>query len=286
MLLNQHPDVFLATPRETCFFYDDVLYSGGSTSYERNFFGEWDGQKAVGEKTPAYLFYEKTPARINDTLGDGVKLIVTLRSPAKRAHSHFRHNYQQLWEQLSFEDALKKEPKRISKNEQARAMYGYLERGKYAGQLKRYMDLFPKENIKTLIFEEDIIGNQEQLASDLFDYLEIARDVPLELPVSAGRPNIPEMEIIGYLETECEINNNMVLLPPGTIVIRFPSGKTQCIKSPSIQLRNYAECFQASVSNINRLSREAELEINTTHFKDDIEALSQLIDRDLSAWLQ
>jgi predicted acyl esterase len=99
LLLNQHPDVFLATPRETCFFYDDVLYGGGITSYERNFFREWNGQKAVGEKAPA---------RIKDSLGDKVKLIVTLRSPAKRAHSHFRHNYQQLWEEFSFEDALQK----------------------------------------------------------------------------------------------------------------------------------------------------------------------------------
>jgi hypothetical protein len=44
-------------------------------------------------------------------------------------------------------------------------MYGYLERGKYTNQLNRYIDLFPKENIKILIFEEDIIGNQKHLAS-------------------------------------------------------------------------------------------------------------------------
>ncbi len=181
LLLNQHPDVFLATPRETRFFCDDTLYDGGVISYERIFFHGWDGQKAVGEKTPAYLFFEKTAGRIRETLGTDVKLIVTLRSPAQRAHSHFRHNYQQLWESLSFEEALRKEPERTAKGELARATYGYLERGRYVDQLRRYTDLFPKENVLVLIFEEDIVGNQEQLASKLFTFLELDENVPLSL---------------------------------------------------------------------------------------------------------
>lgn len=285
LLLNQHPDAFLATPRETRFFYDDLLYAGGAITYERSFFHGWDGQKAVGEKTPEYLFFEKVPGRIRDTLGTDIKLIVTIRSPAQRAHSHFRHNYQQLWECLSFEDALRKEPERIAVGELDRALYGYLERGKYAQQIKRYLDVFPRENFLYLLFEEDIVGNQELLASKLLNFLEIDDDVPLSLPVSAGRPSIPSVEIVEDSELECEIDGAVLTVPRGSVVIRLPGGKIRCIRKPSSQLVDYARAFQINVPRDERLSRERELEINSVHFKDDIAKVSELVDKDLSSWL-
>lgn len=285
LLLNQHPDVFLATPRETRFFYDDLLYSSGANSYERNFFHAWEGQKAVGEKTPAYLFFEKTPGRIRDTLGADVKLIVALRSPAQRAHSHFRHNYQQFWESLGFDEALEREPERTAEGELARSTYGYLARGRYVEQLKRYYDIFPRENILVLIFEKDIVGNQEQLMSTLFRFLGVDDDIPMALPVSAGRPNIPEIEIVQNSELEYATKGETFFAPQGSLLLRLPGGVTRCIRNPSPQFLDYARDFCANAPKEERLSRETELEINLAYFKDEISSLSDLIDCDLSSWI-
>src|SRR5574337_1635352 len=107
--LDRHPDIFMSPARETKFFLLDHLYSQGVTAYEKDFFSDWNGQKAVGEKTPEYLCDPLIPQRIDATLGKSIKFIVTFRSPAQRAYSHYRHNFQQLWENLSFPEAIAQE---------------------------------------------------------------------------------------------------------------------------------------------------------------------------------
>ena len=82
----------MAPARETGFFYNDAIFNNGLALYETAFFKEWNGQTAVGEKTPEYLPFPGTANRIRETLGPETRLIVVLRNPAQRAHSGWRHN--------------------------------------------------------------------------------------------------------------------------------------------------------------------------------------------------
>ena len=74
-------------------------------------------------------------------------------------------------------------------------MYGYLDRGRYLAQVERYLDLFPRENVKILIFEEDVANEQDETARSLFRFLGVDDRVPLKTPVSAGRPPLPSVEL-------------------------------------------------------------------------------------------
>lgn len=200
-ILNQHPDIYLSdSPRETKFFTQEQLYARGPAYYELAHFVHWNGQKAVGEKTPEYLFLNKVPQRIKETLGLNIKFIVCLRSPAQRAYSHFRHNYQGICEHLGFEQAIKEEPERINLSESHLSLYGYLARGYYYKQIKRYLDIFPKDNFLFLVFEKDILTNQTVSAQKIFNFLEVDENVVLDLPVSSGRPVVKHINYVKNYE--------------------------------------------------------------------------------------
>ena len=154
-LLNQlgkHPDIYMSPARETQFFLLDHLYSQGPVFYETHFFPGWDGQKAVGEKTPEYLYDPAIPQRIADTLGSGMRFVASFRSPAQRAFSHYRHNFQQFWEDLGFEEALAREQERSAAGRYQRMRYGYLDRGLYSHQVQRYLALFPRDAFLFLVY--------------------------------------------------------------------------------------------------------------------------------------
>ena len=83
-VLCTHPDIFMpkkkrANGREIHFFNNDKNFAKGIEWYEKQFEG-WNGEKAIGEKTPSYLCTPCVPERIHRFLPD-VKLIFILRHP-------------------------------------------------------------------------------------------------------------------------------------------------------------------------------------------------------------
>jgi hypothetical protein len=116
------------------------------------------------EATAAYVFYPHAPKRVRETL-PYAKLIVLLRNPVDRAHSQYQHEVSNGYENLSFEEAINREPERLwGEREKMLAdenydsfpyrHCSYLARGIYADQLQAWMELFPKEQMLILQSEE------------------------------------------------------------------------------------------------------------------------------------
>jgi hypothetical protein len=141
--LAQHPDVFVA-PRELRFFSDDENFRRGLGWYESQFAG-WSGQKAVGEKSPAYCLSPAAAERIAKTL-PGVRLIWTFRDPVDRAYSQYWHSVSKGKEGKRFERALELERRGGRK--------GYLERGQYHEQIERFLQYVPRELMLFLLAED------------------------------------------------------------------------------------------------------------------------------------
>ncbi len=148
--LREHPDISVSRPKEVHFF--DNNYEKGLSWYLEHF-PDSDESAAVGEATPDYLYDPDTPARIAETL-PGVRILLLLRDPVDRAHSHYWHNRSVGREDLPFEEALKAEPERLAKGRPSRARYSYLDRGRYTGQVERLMEHIPKERILVQTFDE------------------------------------------------------------------------------------------------------------------------------------
>jgi hypothetical protein len=321
-ILNQHPDIYLPdNPRETKFFTHERFYARGISYYELFHFANWNGQKAVGEKTPEYLFHKGVPERINKTLGADIKFIVSLRSPSQRAFSQFRHNYQGQCENLDFNQALYEEERRVSQSESHLALYGYLARGYYYEQIIRYLNVFPRERFLFLVFEKDILGNQEITAKKIFNLLEVEVNVDLQLPVRSGRPTI---SVIRYADKEFTINlhkkalnkditldkkifswfenkfknktentNDLTattfVVPEGCVVITRQTedefSQPVLVHKPSTQLIEFAKLNEKNKPESKSLSNTLEVELNKKYFREDILILEDLLNLDLGHWL-
>lgn len=287
-LLNQlgrHPDIYMAPARETQFFLFDHLYSLGKIAYEIGFFQGWNGQKAVGEKTPEYLYDPVVPQRISDTLGEDVRFIVTFRSPAQRAYSHYRHNFQQFWENLSFEAAIAAEKSRCSEDRYKMLRYSYLDRGYYARQLSRYLNIFPMRSFTFVVYEKEIIVEQAALLRRIFEFLDVDPDFALPAPVSAGRAQSMVPRFIEHPEL-LEIDDVQLKAEPGDLLLTRQMMKPRLIKKPSGELIAFARMVIKNMPLTKMLGREQELSMNRLYFRDDIYALEDMIQLDLKHWLE
>jgi Sulfotransferase domain len=117
-------------------------------------------RSTTGEGSPYYMFHPTAPYRIADTLPD-VKLIVMLRDPVARLISHYHHERSLGFEHLPLSEALKLENERLEGEEEriisdptynsySHQHHSYVARGRYAEQLERWFDVFPREQILIL----------------------------------------------------------------------------------------------------------------------------------------
>ena len=178
--LNQHPDIKMASRKEVHFFNKRSHYKQGQYWYRSFFPIKIFKKKSIsGEATPDYIFNPDVPKRIKKMMPH-IKLIVVLRNPIDRAYSHYHYMVRTKRENLSFEEAIKLEEERIRDEKERKIFdgdhyrrYSYLERGKYAEQLKNWMNFFPKECI-LIIKNEDLEKNLEMTLKKNFDFLDVS----------------------------------------------------------------------------------------------------------------
>jgi hypothetical protein len=169
-LLRQHPEIFLPKKKELHFFDNEINFQRGIETYFKNF--EKTNKLICGEITPSYMFFEKVPKRLSSFLGKDLKLIFILRNPVDRAISHYNFNKSRGFEDLSFEDAIEIESKRINVSEKYKRRYSYMSRGLYFSQINNFLKYYKKENIHVIIFE-DFLKNKINEMNNLFSFLNL-----------------------------------------------------------------------------------------------------------------
>lgn len=278
-ILVQHRDVFMPPNKETHWF---SKYYGTKERafYEATHFRAWRGQKAVGEATPEYMRVAKVPGRVKRDLGPGVKLIFCLRDPVKRAHSHYLQCVRILEEGESFPAALAMERKRLEANPYYGQRRAYVGGSLYATHIRHYLKFFPREQMSFLLFEEDLLEDRAGAIARLFDFLEVGPDRKVELEVADSSLKAPVIAVV--TETSAAANRRR-RLPPGTIIFRTGNpGANRVIPNPSPQARAF---FRKLARDMTRtLTPELEQALYRDHFAAEIDALEELIGRDLSRW--
>ncbi len=134
---------------------------GRGWSWFRAAFPLAGGRRAIaGEASPYYMFHPLAPQRIAAALPD-VRLIAVLRDPVERAWSHYQYERRRGYEDLPFEEALRREPERLAGEAErmvaepgytsfAHRHLSYLARGRYAEQLERIHALIPSSRVLVL----------------------------------------------------------------------------------------------------------------------------------------
>lgn len=137
-------------------------------SYQNLFRGA-NGAKAVGEASTSYLWDEKTPARIKAAV-PAAKIIIMLREPAARAHSHYLNDVREGIEKRPFLQALEEDYARPRKGWGISHLY--VELGLYAGQVRRYLASFSEKNVLVLFFEE-FSADTKSILRQVWDFLNL-----------------------------------------------------------------------------------------------------------------
>ena len=117
----------------------------------------------IGEASPSYLRDPQAAYLIHDA-NQNAKIIIILRDPVERAYSHYLMGRRLSNYNLTFKEIITMKISDI----QNKIIPGeaVLTGGFYAEQVKRYLDVFGKEQIKILIFEEfikDAKGTVEEI---------------------------------------------------------------------------------------------------------------------------
>ena len=138
----------------------------------------------AGEASPYYMYDPRVAERVRSVLPE-VRLIVQLRNPVDRAYSHYGERVNAGVEPLSFEEALAAEPGRLQGEDQRMLAdpyyysephdwYSYRDRGIYAPQLSRWLELFPAEQIH-IVRSEDLYADEQATVNQVVDFLGLPR---------------------------------------------------------------------------------------------------------------
>lgn len=204
--LNQHPQIKPALTKEVRFF--DKYYNKGINWY-RIFFPFKDLLKRkyiTGEATPRYLDHPHAPKRVKEVIPNA-KLIVLLRNPIDRAYSMYNMRLSRGRETHSFEESIKLEKERtkgefkkmeLDKNYYSSPYYhhSYLERGIYVDKLKRWMNVFPKEQF-LIVKSEEFFKNTSEIYDKVLKFLGLPshelQSYPVQGRVSKLKPMSPNL---------------------------------------------------------------------------------------------
>jgi hypothetical protein len=156
----------MSSSKEPAYFAQN--YFKGVEWYN-SFFADYNGEKAVGEATVEYMVNENSAKRIKNDLPNA-KFIFILRNPYERANSHYWHRIKKrnISKNLSFK-------KLISSGEDSFP----IRYGLYYTHLKRFLNVFPKEQIKILMLE-DLKRDRERVFKEIFKFLEVNPDVKID----------------------------------------------------------------------------------------------------------
>jgi hypothetical protein len=177
--LRRHPRITGPSWKEVSFF--DRHYLRGEAWYRGNFPNLLRTRgELVGEASPSYLLHPLAPARLA-ALVPSARLIVLVRNPVDRALSHYHHEVALGRERLGFEAALASEEERLEGEEQrlrtepgyfshAWWNYTYKTRGRYAEQLERWLEHFPRERL-LILPSEDLLDDPDQGYSRVLEFL-------------------------------------------------------------------------------------------------------------------
>lgn len=283
-LLLQHPDVCLPVGVKEPHFFDRD-FDRGLFHYERAYFGGHQGERAVGEITPTYMFLPEVAGRIAATLGRDLKLVFSLRNPASRAYSQYRMNFSFFWETESFETALALEPRRLA-DPCNLVPYGYLSRGYYARQVRALLKHFSRDNMHFLVFEEDLRGEQQAAADRLFEFLGVER-----FQVQAVNSNASVMPTITVFDRPVTLQINQdgkvekTDVPAGGVLVQAHFGPQLSVtRHPSRQFLDEITRHQSLLPLASSMPEALKRQLIDEIFREDIAELEALIGRDLSVW--
>lgn len=186
--LRQHPQIFMPDNKEPNFmctdldsgsYLDSVSFMRDEATYLR-LFADAPAGSLTGEASTWYLYSEVAATRIRQKRPDA-RIIIMLRDPVEMLYSlHGRRVYGGSEDLTRFEDALGAEKDRRNglripvRVRNAKALQ-YRDVGSYSRQVERYLETFPADRVRVIIFEE-FRSDPAEAYADTLRFLGVSSD--------------------------------------------------------------------------------------------------------------
>ena len=290
--LDQHLDVYMSPIKEPHYFSKDIRCDDFSSTNKNKLrcpdmkkylahsvlkkmhiahidnYGDYLGlfrdvknERAIGEISNGY-FYSKSAAKEIHKEIPNAKIIAVLRDPIKRAFSQWIMNIREgRAEKNTFVDSVLFDYDLEKKGWMQSSLY--IENGLYFEMLQRYFEVFPRENIKIMIFE-DMKKDPKSFYEEILSFLQLEPESNIDLNQKFNEAGIGRNKVVNIIT-----QNNILRF----VARNFPPNIKEKLKKILYTKRGLPKLTEDDRARL------------ISFFENDIKNLEHLIGRDLSSWL-
>lgn len=275
--LKQHPEIFMTDWKEPSFFkfkdQKNIRFTTGrpvkfvtNLDFYKSLFKDGKKKEIRGESSTPYLyFYKESISNIKNVIPNAineVKILIVLRNPIDRAYSQYMMKVRDLVEDLTFLEAIKCETRRI--NENAHFDFFYTDRGLYYKQVKAYLDEF--KNVKIVLyndFKEDYI----KVLNSIIKFLGLA-EFNFRAIHNQNISGAPKIKFISRIFKEDYFIKRLILNLMPYRIKEYITNKIFNKNLKKVEIDNESKKYLRNF------------------YREEINKLEYLIERDLSHWLK
>jgi hypothetical protein len=292
--LGQHPDIYMSPIKEPHYFADEIRFENFDEHMQKmsaardlafrrylkgpaserfsggpvddwgcylKLFGGATSQTALGEASTCYLWSPTAAANIASAFPDA-KIVMVLRDPAERALSQYRHMLSFAPKTISFSQYL--DAGMSVRSTEISETYPFLQFGLYSTHILRYLKHFPQNKVH-IAFYDDYLRDAPGFVAEVYRFLGVD---------SSFRADVSERHMAAAIPRSHGLNRGLKRAGIWNLARRASPLPLRR------RLRRLAYRPNSSVS-----MSAAERARLVAFYRDDINCLSQLVKRDLHAWL-
>ena len=259
--LKQHPEIYLSVLKEPHFFSSDLTAPPQAVVDQPlylSLFEQVADERAVGEGSVWYLESREAPWRIHEAVPEA-RILILLRQPVDMAFSlhglYCRTGNEEL---PDFDDALAAQADRASGRRIPSETYfpeglQYESVIRYSDRVERYLEIFGREQVRVLIFEE-MVADPARVYREALEFLRVDPDFVAEFDRDRAKVVIRQ-RVLQQLRTT----------------------------APEIRAKMKGGGQRHTVARSRAVRPETRRRIEE-NMAEDVERLAQLLDRDLARW--
>lgn len=281
--LGAHPQIHLPV-KETVYFRDPWYQFQGVEELERGARTRKPAVTRRGIKSPDILGDPSCAGRVHQTLGPDTQLIAVLRDPVRRAISSYYWGMQ--WGWIPIEDPNVGIPRIMSglyREAYPRASE-VLEYGRYAAHLKRFIELFGRDQL-AIVTDEELKADIDMQMRRIFEFLKVDPDRSVRIPTKRVNSGVYSMRRLQFLK-----RRHRYIYRPFEGFEAFgahphrPASMTGYLSDRAIAAWDRLVLARVLPNEPPRIERPV-LNSLATYYRDDVRELSLILDKDLHHWL-